>query len=140
MGMPDAQCLGFAAPCEVFFGVLADVLRQPVARPCRGVRRLPASGQPNLDQIHARIAVDRITAHWYGKWKTTEVCMGLFNERQQARHEWIANRPRRRPEEAHATAVVTYDASPVRSLTAKVCLACLWISRHLDEGHPEDSR
>jgi hypothetical protein len=33
------------------------------------------------------------TAHWYGKWKTAEMCMGLFGERQQARHEWIANGP-----------------------------------------------
>ena len=76
------------------------------------------------------------TAHWYGKWKTAEMCMGLFGERQQARHEWIASGPRRGREEAHATAVVTYHASPVRSLTVKVCLSCLWISRNLDEEHP----
>ena len=74
--------------------------------------------------------------HWLGKWKTTEMCMGLFGERQQARHRWIATGPRRGREEAHATAVVTYHASPVRSITVKVCLSCLWISRNLDEVHP----
>ena len=62
--------------------------------------------------------------------------MGLFGERQQARHEWIATGPRRGREESHATAVVTHHASPVRSLTVKVCLSCLWISRNLDEEHP----
>jgi hypothetical protein len=31
---------------------------------------------------------------------------------------------------------VTYHASSVRSLTVKVCLTCLWISRNLDEEHP----
>ena len=51
-------------------------------------------------------------------------CMGLFGERQQARHEWIATGPRRGREESHATAVVTYHASPVSSLTVKVCLTC----------------
>jgi len=50
-------------------------------------------------------------AHWYGKWKSTEMCMGLFNERQQARHEWISTGPRRGREEAHQTAVFTYHAS-----------------------------
>jgi hypothetical protein len=75
------------------------------------------------------------TAHWYGKWKTAEMCMGLFGERQQARHEWIATGPRRGREEAHATAVVTYHASPVRSRTVKVCLTCLWISPDLDAEH-----
>ena len=68
--------------------------------------------------------------------KAAEMCMGLFDERQQARHEWIANGPRRGSEEAHPTAVVTYHASPVRSLTVKACLTCLWISRNLDAEHP----
>lgn len=76
------------------------------------------------------------TAHWLGKWKTAEMCMGLFGERQQARHEWIATGPRRGREESHVTEVVTHRASPVRSLTAKVCLGCLWVSRDLDEEHP----
>jgi hypothetical protein len=71
-----------------------------------------------------------------GRWKTAEMCIGLFDARQQARHKWIASGPRRGREEAHATAVVTYHASPVRSLTVKVCLSCLWISRNLDEVHP----
>ena len=62
--------------------------------------------------------------------------MCLFDERQQARHEWIANGPRRGREETHVTAVITYHASPVRSLTVKVCLSCLWVSRNLDEEHP----
>jgi hypothetical protein len=75
-------------------------------------------------------------AHYYGRWKTAEMCLGLFGERQQARHEWIANGPRRGREEAHATAVVTYHASPVRSLTVKVCLSCFWVSSDLDEEHP----
>ncbi len=73
---------------------------------------------------------------WYGRWKTAEMCMGLFDERQQARHQWIADGPCRGREEAHATAVVTHHASPVRSLTAKVCLSCVWISRNLNQGHP----
>lgn len=75
-------------------------------------------------------------AHWYGRWKTAGMCMGLFDERQQARHEWIASGPRRGREESHETAVVTYHASPVRSLTVKVCLSCLWVSRDLNEEHP----
>jgi len=79
-------------------------------------------------------------AHWYDRWKAAAMCMGLFDARQQARHKWIGTGPRRGREEPHATAVVTYHASPVRSLTAKVCLTCLWISRNLDEGHPESGR
>jgi hypothetical protein len=86
--------------------------------------------------LYPEYAEPKSTAHWYGSWKTAQMCMGLFDERQQARHEWIADGPRRGREEAHATAVVTYHASPVRSLTVKVCLSCLWISRNLNEGHP----
>jgi hypothetical protein len=64
------------------------------------------------------------------------MCMGLFDARQRARHEWIATGPRRgREEEAHTTAVVTYHASPARSQTVKVCLSCLWISADLDAEH-----
>jgi hypothetical protein len=74
-------------------------------------------------------------AFWLAKLKTAEMCMGLFGERQRARHEWIASGPRRGREEAHATAVVTYHASPVRSRTVKVCLSCLWISADLDAEH-----
>lgn len=74
-------------------------------------------------------------AHWYAKWKTSEMAMGLFGERQQARHEWIASGPRRGREDAHATAVVTHHASPARSRTVKVCLSCLWISADLDAEH-----
>ena len=72
--------------------------------------------------LYPECAEPKSTAHWYGKWKTAGMCMGLFGERQQARHEWIATGPRRGREEAHATAVVTYHASPVWSLTVKVCL------------------
>jgi hypothetical protein len=61
--------------------------------------------------------------------------MGLFGARQRARQQWIANGPRRGREEAHATAVVTYQASPVRSQTVKVCLVCLWVSADLDTEH-----
>jgi hypothetical protein len=74
-------------------------------------------------------------AHWYAKWKTSEMCMGLFGERQRARHEWIASGPRGGREEAHATAVVTFHASPVRSRTVKVCLVCLWVSADLEAEH-----
>lgn len=79
----------------------------------------------------------RFSAHWLGKWKTAEMCMGLFGERQKARHRWIANGPRRGRKDTHVTATVTYQASPVRSLTAKVCLSCLWVSRNLDQDHPK---
>ncbi|MCV7441248.1 hypothetical protein H7K33_03325 [Mycobacterium paraense] len=75
------------------------------------------------------------TAHWYGKWKTSMMCMGLFGERQQARHEWIATGPRRGREDSHVTVVVTHHASSVRSLTVKACLTCPWVSRDLDEEH-----
>jgi hypothetical protein len=75
-------------------------------------------------------------AYWLAKWKTAEMCMGLFGERQRARHEWVATGPRRGRRESHATAIVTYDASPVRSQTVKVCLTCLWISNDLDAQHP----
>ncbi len=88
--------------------------------------------------LYPEYAQPESTAHWYGKWKTAETCMGLFGERQQARHEWIATDLRRGREESHATAVVTYHASPVRSLTVKVCLSCLWVSRDLDEEHPPE--
>jgi hypothetical protein len=79
---------------------------------------------------------DPAQAYWLAKFKTLLMCMGLFGERQQARHEWIATGPRRGREESHVTAVVTHHASPVRSLTVKVCLSCLWISMNLDEEHP----
>jgi hypothetical protein len=87
--------------------------------------------------LYPEFADPESTAHWYGKWKTEGMCMGLFDERQQARHEWIATGPRRGREEGHATAVITYHASPVRSRTVKVCLGCLWISSDLDAEHPE---
>jgi hypothetical protein len=38
---------------------------------------------------------DPARAHWLAKFKTLLMCMGLFGERQQARHEWIATGPRR---------------------------------------------
>jgi len=85
--------------------------------------------------LYPKYADSKSKAHWYPKWKTSEMCMGLFGERQRARHEWIARGPRRGREEAHATAVVTYHASPVRSQTVKVCLVCLWMSADLDAEH-----
>jgi hypothetical protein len=85
--------------------------------------------------LYPEYADPRSKAHWYGKWKTSEMCMGLFGARQRARHEWIARGPRRGREEAHATAVVTHHASPVRSQTVKVCLGCLWVSADLDAEH-----
>jgi hypothetical protein len=90
--------------------------------------------------LYPEYAEPQSTAYWYGKWKTVEMCIGLFDERQQARHKWIASGPRRGREESHATAVVTYHASPVRSLTVKVCLSCHWVSRNLDEEHLESAR
>jgi hypothetical protein len=63
-------------------------------------------------ELYPEYADPESTAHWYGRWKTAGMCMGLFDERQQARHEWIANGPRRGCEEALAPAVVTYYASP----------------------------
>jgi hypothetical protein len=86
--------------------------------------------------LYPDYAARESTVHWLAKWKTAEMAMGIFGERQHARHLWIASGPRRGREEAHATAVVTYHASPVRSLTMKVCLTCLWVSRNLDEEHP----
>jgi hypothetical protein len=85
--------------------------------------------------LYPEYADPKSKSHWYGKWKTSEMCMGLFGERQLARHEWIAIGPRRGRDEAHATAVVTYHASPVRSRTVKVCFGCLWISADLDGEH-----
>lgn len=90
--------------------------------------------------LYPQFANPGSAAHWYGKWKTSTMCMGLFAERQQARHEWIATGPREGREESHVTAVVTHHASPVRSLTVKACLACLWISRNLEEEHPRSGR
>ncbi len=75
------------------------------------------------------------TRHWLGKFKTLEMCMGLFGERQRARHRWIATGPRRGRTQSHVPAVVTYHASPVRSRTVKVCLTCLWISGDLHVEH-----
>ena len=85
--------------------------------------------------LYPEYADPEFQAHWYAKWKTSEMAMGLFGERQRARHEWIASGPRRGREEAHATAVVTYHASPVRSRTVRVCLVCLWVSADLDAEH-----
>ncbi|MCV7176140.1 hypothetical protein [Mycolicibacterium sphagni] len=76
-------------------------------------------------------------AYWLARMKTAEMCRGLFRERQWVRDKWIAAGPSRGPEECHVTAVVTYDASPVRSQTVKVCLACLWISGDRDAQHGE---
>jgi hypothetical protein len=39
------------------------------------------------------------------------------------------------PPRAHATAIVTSLALPVRSKTVKVCLVCLWISADLEAEH-----
>ena len=39
--------------------------------------------------LYPEYADPKSTAHWYGKWKTAEMCMGLFDQRQQARHDWI---------------------------------------------------
>ena len=36
--------------------------------------------------LYPEYAEPKSTAHWYGKWKTAEMCIGLFDERQQARH------------------------------------------------------
>lgn len=85
--------------------------------------------------LYPECADPKSKAFWLARLKTSEMCMGLFGERQRARHEWIASGPRRGREEAHATAVVTHHASPVRSQTVKVCLSCLWISAHLDAQH-----
>jgi hypothetical protein len=85
--------------------------------------------------LYPKCADPKSKAHWLARLKTSEMCMGLFSERQRARHEWIASGPRRSREEAHATALVTYHASPVRSQTVKVCLSCLWISPDLDAAH-----
>ncbi len=74
-------------------------------------------------------------AHWYAKWKTSEMCMGLFGARQRARYEWIASGPRSGREESHATAVVIHRPSPVRSQTVKLCLVCLFISADLGAEH-----
>ena len=49
--------------------------------------------------LYPEYAEPKSTAHWYGKWKTAEMCIGLFDERQQARHKWIASGPRRGREE-----------------------------------------
>ncbi len=73
------------------------------------------------------------TGHWYARWKTSEMCIGLFHERQAARQEWFRNRQGQ--DFVHPTAVVTYDASPVRSMTAKVCLQCLWVSTDPNAEH-----
>jgi hypothetical protein len=86
--------------------------------------------------LHPSDAAPDSTVFWYRRWKTAEMCMGLWGERQRLRHEWICEGPRRGRTEAHATAVVTYHASPVRSKTATVCLGCLWISNDLDAKHP----
>jgi hypothetical protein len=43
------------------------------------------------------------------------MAMGLCGAGQLARREWIVIGRRRGREEAHATVIVTYDASPVRS-------------------------
>jgi hypothetical protein len=85
--------------------------------------------------LYPRYADPDAGAFWLAKLKTAEMCMGLFGERQRARHEWIASGPRRGRQEAHETAVVTYQASPVRSQTVKVCLGCLWISADLQAEH-----
>lgn len=86
--------------------------------------------------LYPECAKSDATVHWYSRWKTREMAIGLYGERQQARHRWIATGPRRGREESHVTEVVTFHASPVRLLSARVCLTCLWISRDLDEEHP----
>jgi len=90
--------------------------------------------------LYPEFAKPGSTMHSYGKWKSFEMCIKLFGERQQARHEWIASGPRRGRQDAHATAIVTYHASSVRSKTVKVCLSCPWISRDLNEEHPENGK
>lgn len=85
---------------------------------------LPAICRPQFDGALVRQAEDGRDVH------------GALRRKAAGSTPWIATGPRRGREEAHATAVVTYHASPARSLTVKACLTCLWISRNLDEEHP----
>jgi len=62
--------------------------------------------------------------------------MNLFAERQRLRDEWFANHSWRKGD-PRVTAIATAHASLVRSITAKVCLHCLWVSRDLHAEHPE---
>jgi len=87
--------------------------------------------------LHPSQAAADSTRHWYGKWKTREECTGLWEKRESLR-AWYESTNFGWPKDAHANALATYRSSPVRSLTAKVCLGCLWVSRDLDAQHPQD--
>src|SRR5689334_9388566 len=73
-------------------------------------------------------------AHWYWRWKTTEMCMGLWERREELRARWETNPSRF--DHPHQTTVVTFNATPLRCITAQVCYDCLWTSRDLRAHHP----
>ena len=54
--------------------------------------------------------------------------MGFFDERQRARHEWIASGTRREREEAHLRAGSTYPASVLTPYPSGVESACGTVS------------
>ena len=61
------------------------------------------------------------------------MCIGLFHERQAARQEWFRNRQGQ--DFVHPTASSPTTRPLVRSMTAKVCLQCLWVSTDLNAEH-----
>jgi hypothetical protein len=72
---------------------------------CSAIYRADRSRQDDpphrhyLRVLYRKGADPKSNAHWLARLKTSEMCVRLFAERQQARREWIASGPRRgRPE------------------------------------------
>jgi hypothetical protein len=82
-------------------------------------------------QLYPSYAAGDSVAFWLGKQKTLENCIALWEERERVR---LAGEVPLTSAE-HTTAVITARASPVRSVTARVCMNCTWVSRELDAAH-----
>lgn len=75
--------------------------------------------------------------HWYGRWKSAEQVMRLWEERERIRAWYESESGYTSSQDPHATTVITVHVTPLRAETAKVCLAhhCFWIARDLRAEH-----
>lgn len=85
--------------------------------------------------LYPEQADENSTSHWYGRWRTYEQSIGLWDKRERLR-QWYEDSGQTLSD-PHVTTVTTFHATPLRSLTAKVCLGCMWASRDLNAEHSQ---
>lgn len=71
-----------------------------------------------------------------GRLKTSAMSLGLWHERETLRNERRLS-PDSSTEHAHPTALVTYEDSPVWTMSVRACLGCRWVSSDVDAEHPD---